>query len=114
VIRHLLRIAFNKLQPGGLAYFQVPTYAVGYNFVLPAYLVTRQPPGHPEMHVLPQPVLFKLISECDCRLVELREDGAAGPRAVSNRVLVQKLFLDPVASWIRCKASAVTDDFDDR
>ncbi|MBV9634027.1 MAG: class I SAM-dependent methyltransferase [Methylobacteriaceae bacterium] len=90
LISFILRTVLARLRPGGIAYFQMPTYIVGYKFEVELYLSNRQPPGVPEMHVVPQHMLFKLINDCDCRLLEIREDPAAGLRAVSSRVFVQK------------------------
>jgi len=90
LIAYLLNQVLGKLRPGGIAYFQVPTYGVHYEFRLAEYLKTELPPGTPEMHVLPQPDLFRLIEERRCELLEIREDGAAGPDMVSNRLLVRK------------------------
>jgi len=91
LIKFLLRVIFSKLRPGGLAYFQVPTYALGYSFDVNEYLVTEVKLGSPEMHVLPQSQLFKLVAECGCELLEIREDGApGGAQFISNRLLVQK------------------------
>jgi len=91
VIRLLLRTALRALCPGGIAYFQVPTYRLGYTFDAVQYLASKPTIGMPEMHVLPQPELLRLVEITGCRLLEMREDGAAGGNHVSNRLLVQKL-----------------------
>ena len=91
IIRALLSSAFDRLPPRGVAYFQVPTYRLGYTFDADAYLASPINLGTPEMHVLPQPELHRLIAERGCRVIEMREDGAAGGHNVSNRILVQKL-----------------------
>ena len=90
LMARMLTSLLAQLRPGGVAYFQVPTYIRGYRFNAEEYLSKEQAPGVPEMHALPQPVLFELIAAAGCKLLELREDGAAGPAAVSNRVLAQK------------------------
>ena len=78
-----------RLAVGGVAYFQVPTYCVGYEFSGRAYL--GGPSATMEMHVLPQESLFALIEEAGCQLLEIREDDATGsPIMVSNSVLVRK------------------------
>lgn len=86
----MLRTLLAKLRPGGLAYFQIPTYIQGYRFKAEDYLSEEQPMGVPEMHAVPQAVLFELVAAAGCRLVEIREDGAAGAAAISNRLLVKK------------------------
>lgn len=90
VIYRILQLIFEKLKPGGLAYFQVPTYGFGYQFVPQEYLSTTHDLAHPEMHVLPQPILLKLLAESRCQLIEIREDGASGPSFISNRILARK------------------------
>ena len=92
VIHYMLGCLLDRLRPGGVGLFQVPTYQVGYVFSADAYLA-KEPRGDGiEMHVLPQKVLIELLEEKGCRLLELREDGATGPgeARVSNTVFVQK------------------------
>jgi SAM-dependent methyltransferase len=92
-----------KLRGGGIGYFQVPTYAPGYAFNAAAYLEKPEWKGagvgasaggddeDPEMHVVPQHVLFDLIDTMGCRLLEIREDDATGYGGfVSSRLLIQK------------------------
>lgn len=90
LIAAVLEILLKKLSPGGIGYFQVPTYLVNYRFWPDTYLSTEQPPGVPEMHLIPQSALFRLIERAGCRVLEIREDGAAGAAAISNRLLVEK------------------------
>jgi SAM-dependent methyltransferase len=90
IIKRILGIILNNLRPGGLAYFQVPTYSLNYRFIPSTYLASPLDPTQPEMHVLPQPALFDLLIQNGCRLIEIREDGASGPTFISNRVLAMK------------------------
>lgn len=92
VIRLLLITALRKLRPGGIAYFQIPTYRRGYSFEVEKYLAQEvNIGGPPEMHVLPQPELLEAIEIAGCRLLEMREDDAAGGNGhISNRLLVRK------------------------
>ena len=90
LMAHLLRCIFNKLNPGGLAYFQIPTHGDNYSFDAAAYLGSEPKIDTTEMHTLPQHVIYSLASAADCRVLEVREDAAAGPRKVSNRILIQK------------------------
>jgi SAM-dependent methyltransferase len=99
IIALALRKILGKLRTGGIGYFQVPTYALGYAFNAAAYLEKPEWKGagasnddrDPEMHVVPQHILLDLIDTMGCRLVEIREDDATGPGGfVSNRFLVQK------------------------
>jgi SAM-dependent methyltransferase len=90
LIAFMLRQILRKLRAGGIAYFQIPTYGLHYEFSLDAYLRDGVPSGSAEMHVLPQPELFRIIEGMGCEPIEIREDGAAGPQMISNRVLVRK------------------------
>jgi 2-polyprenyl-3-methyl-5-hydroxy-6-metoxy-1,4-benzoquinol methylase len=91
VIYAILDTLLPKLNPGGVAYFQLPTYRLGYLFEASTYLANAAIRGKMEMHVLPQPVLFSLYAKHDCRVLEAREDGKAGsPLIVSNSFLIQK------------------------
>jgi SAM-dependent methyltransferase len=91
LICHMLRTVLGKLNPGGIAYFQIPTYTLGYSFDPEAYLSVPAVLGVPEMHVVPQPVLLGLVAEAGCRVLEMREDGATGGPFISNRLLLQKV-----------------------
>ena len=91
VIHYILGIMMEKLNPGGVAFFQVPTYWRGYTFDASDYARNINHSAHMEMHVLPQDALFALIEEKGCRVLEIAEDGATGiPDMVSNSLLVQK------------------------
>lgn len=89
IMRHVLGILLSKLKPGGVGYFQVPTYRLGYGFNSERYLAAPLNLQIPEMHVFPQPELHALFEEQDCRLIELREDPIPGDH-ISARILIQK------------------------
>lgn len=90
VIKRLIGVALGRLRSGGIAYFQVPTYARGYSFDADAYLRSGRRKGI-EMHVLPQGHIFDLMSRFGCSLLEVREDGWVGmPGWISNTFLIQK------------------------
>ena len=61
VIALILRRLLARMAPGGIAYFQLPTYMVGYAFDVDAYLAGRQSLDIPEMHVLGQAQLLRLF-----------------------------------------------------
>ncbi len=84
IIAMILRRAFALLAPGGIALFQVPTYAAGYGFNIAAYLAGLGGEGQIEMHVLPQPVVFQLAREAGCETLEVLEDSSAGPASHWN------------------------------
>jgi SAM-dependent methyltransferase len=91
LIAHMLRIVLQKLNPGGIAYFQVPTYRYGYRFDVDAYLATDQRLGEPEMHLLPQHVILRIADRAGCRPLEVREDPSGAFEMISQRFLLQKL-----------------------
>lgn len=93
VMLALVRAALECLNPGGIAVFQVPSYMVGYQFDADAYLAQSfEVEAGFEMHCLPQSVVFALILESGCELLELHEDGAGGaPRQLfSNTYVVRR------------------------
>ena len=91
VMAHLMRHLLEQLNPGGVAYFQVPTYKAGYRFCVEEYLCQKNT-THMEMHFFPQIALFDLLAKQKCRVMEIREDDSIGisVTAVSNTLLVQK------------------------
>jgi SAM-dependent methyltransferase len=90
IMAYMLRTILQQLNPGGVGYFQIPTYTAGYSFRVDNYLTQLSAREGMEMHVLPQQHVIDLIYACECTLLEMREDGMTGPNAVSNTFLVQK------------------------
>jgi SAM-dependent methyltransferase len=92
IIAMILRQALALLAPGGLAVFQVPTYALGYSFSLSEYLANVGKDRGIEMHVLPQEVVFRLAREAGSFPLEVLDDGHAGPPHAwqSNTFVFQK------------------------
>lgn len=95
LIAEILRMLLRLLKPNGIAYFQVPTYCVGYNFSIEKYINYLRDPAekHPmEMHVLPQRLIFQLLREENVSILEIREDNYVGARNqwLSNTFFVQK------------------------
>ena len=79
IIRLIVRAPCCALNPGGVAYFQVPTYRQGYVFS-PARYLANESTRHDmmEMHVLPQSDIFEITAEEGCRVLEVlgrRHDG---------------------------------------
>ena len=92
VMAWLLDKLLKRMNPGGIAYFQIPTYRIGYRFNVEEYLVNPNIKSM-EMHYLPQPELFRILTRRGCQLMEVREDDAIGApdaSALSNTVLVRK------------------------
>lgn len=77
VMSWLLREAFRRLLPGGVALFQVPTHAVGYGFATARYLEASRPLAM-EMHALPQKAVFRLALEAGLEVLEVRDDPVVG------------------------------------
>ncbi|HEU4853580.1 MAG TPA: methyltransferase domain-containing protein [Telluria sp.] len=92
VMARLVGDLLSQLNPGGIAYFQLPTYKAGYRFRIADYLQDQNNTDM-EMHYFPQAALLDLIRERGCRILELREDDSIGlsVSAISNTLLVQKV-----------------------
>lgn len=92
LMRELIKVALASLRSGGVAMFQLPTYAPGYRFRVDEYLA-RTPSLDMEMHCLPQSVVFQLVRDAGCGILEVREDGSIGRvgQWISNTFIVQKL-----------------------
>ncbi len=91
VIERIIKTFARILRPGGIAYFQVPTYRVGYDFRLADYLNGKLKPGM-EMHVYPQSRIFRIFAEADAVPVSVVEDGCTGIlRERSNTFIFQKV-----------------------
>ena len=91
VILAILHRIFQRLKPGGTAYFQVPTYGVGYRFDVQEYLRLPETEDF-EMHVVPQRAIFRLADSDGCSVLEVEPDLCAGRPAtyISNTFLVRK------------------------
>ena len=88
VMAALLTALLRALAPGGVAIVQIPTFISGYSFSAAEYLANEQP--QMEMNFLPQPAIYRLIDAADCRVIEVREDGAAGDNALSHTFVMQR------------------------
>jgi SAM-dependent methyltransferase len=92
IIAMILRRAFVQLVPGGVAVFQVPTYAVGYRFTLDEYLSGVNRSDSIEMHVLPQRAVLDIVRDAGCIPFEIREDASVGHSGtwLSNMFVIGK------------------------
>jgi SAM-dependent methyltransferase len=92
LIKAILRRALERLRPGGVAIFQVPTHSVNYSFGLEAYIGSRDGAGDIEMHCLPQRDVLDVVAETGCRPCEIREDRSVNiPQYwISNTFVVEK------------------------
>jgi trans-aconitate methyltransferase len=93
VIAQLIERLLGQLNPGGFAYFQVPTYRLDYRFELATYLAEEGQRKEMEMHLLPQREIFAIVGRSGAQVVEVLEDGHTGLRykECSNSFLVRKL-----------------------
>jgi SAM-dependent methyltransferase len=91
VMQRLLVDLLAHLNPGGVAFIQVPTYKAGYRFGIDQYLAIENSTDM-EMHFFPQAALLDLVAQQGCRVLEIREDDAIGlsVTSVSNTLLLQK------------------------
>ena len=92
VIAMILRRMFALLAPGGLAYFQVPTYREGYAFRAEAALAAPPPDEDFEIHAIPQSTVFSIAAGAGCQVLEVREDSAVWPPSlvISNTFVFRK------------------------
>jgi SAM-dependent methyltransferase len=92
VILAILNVAFRRLEPGGVAMFQVPTWIQGYRFSARAYLAGA-PGTEMEMHAVPQAAVFELAARHGLIPRDIREDNALVGRpgeALSNSFTFEK------------------------
>lgn len=92
VTAFILEGMLNSLNPGGVAFFQLPTYRMGYRFSLANYLAEQALRREMEMHVLPQSRVFEIAQRAVGDVLEVIDDGWTGNRfkEVSNTFVIQK------------------------
>ncbi|MGE3279650.1 MAG: class I SAM-dependent methyltransferase [Alphaproteobacteria bacterium] len=90
LMRELVQLALRSLRSGGIAIFQLPTYAIGYRFILEEYMA-KDSLLDMEMHCLPQEEIFRISADADCSMLEVREDGSVGRvgQWISNTFIVR-------------------------
>ncbi|HEX5886643.1 MAG TPA: class I SAM-dependent methyltransferase [Pyrinomonadaceae bacterium] len=92
VIAFIMEGLIRALNPGGIAFFQVPTYRLGYSFSLANYFAEQAARREIEMHVLPQSSVFEIAQRAGGRVLEVIDDGWTGIRLkeVSNTFVIKK------------------------
>jgi SAM-dependent methyltransferase len=92
IILGILDAAFSGLTAGGIAFFQVPTYAKGYDFKLSEYLMSEALRKSMEMHFVPQTEILRLGKKHGLELLEIRSDDLIGNYSdwLSNTFLMRK------------------------
>lgn len=78
VIDRIVATFARLLKPGGIAYFQVPTYRSDYSFDLQKYLDSQMAKPGMEMHVYPQDRVFRHFIETGSVPISVTEDDATG------------------------------------
>jgi SAM-dependent methyltransferase len=92
IIRLIIQELIRALNSGGIGFFQVPTYRLGYRFSLQEYMAGEATRNEMEMHVFPQHEIFDIVSKGQAKVVEILEDGCIGLRngERSNTFVIQK------------------------
>jgi SAM-dependent methyltransferase len=90
IIALILDHAFRHLRPGGLAFFQVPTYTRNYAFDLERYLSGIGSHEGMEMHVLTQQDIFALANRHGVVPLEVEQDGLISGWGTSHTFLLRK------------------------
>lgn len=91
IIAHVLSCMFKALRPGGVACFQLPTYAGNYRFRLEEYLENNY--RGIEMHCFPQRYVYEIADNHSCIPLEVSENGMTGKASLSNLFIFQKKSL---------------------
>ncbi len=90
VMAEIFARLLRRLNTGGVAYIQMPTFIEGYAFEVKKYLNDEK--QDMEMNYLPQRTIFKIIRDEGCAVLEASEDGSTGNASiVSHTFLIQKL-----------------------
>jgi SAM-dependent methyltransferase len=91
IIALILDHAFRHLNPGGIAYFQVPTYTIGYRFDLEGYLSGIGGNNGMEMHCLPQQDVFRLAARHGLIAQQVEPDSLIGSWGASHTFLFRRV-----------------------
>lgn len=92
LIIDILERAFRGLKPGGIAYFQIPTYAAEYSFNLASFWQNEGKAKNMEMHFAPQHLVLAAGRRHGVQPLEILADQHAGhyERWLSHTFLMQK------------------------
>jgi SAM-dependent methyltransferase len=88
----IIKKAFQALNKGGIAMFQVPVHHVGYRFRAQDYLSSKLGENM-EMHCVPQNAILEQAHAHGMQLIDLREDTwvvSDGPDWLSNNFVFRK------------------------
>lgn len=97
IIYQVLDKTFEGLASGGTAFFQVPTYSLGYNFSFQDYYDGQYNRTEMELHFVPQQKIFELFHRHNIQTIEVRQDHCIGNfnRWISNTFLARKEAAKP-------------------
>jgi SAM-dependent methyltransferase len=84
----LLKTLLSRLNPGGIALFQIPCVMWNYRFRIMEYL--DHGPRGMEMHALPQRYVFRALAESGCDPIETVLAGRIGTVGLSYLFLVRR------------------------
>lgn len=120
LIGMILEKIAEKLRPGGVAFFQVPTYQLNYSFDVENYLRLRGHTLDVEMHAFPQEEVFRIFEQRGCVPLEVFEDDLSGDRnnRRSNSFLFRKLSASDIAGnaysgeWVRRQLQDAADNLE--
>lgn len=87
IIEYILNAMMDRLNPGGVFMFQVPTYLNGYSFVYEDYM--KQPESM-EMHCFPQNRIFEIAYANHCVPLEVFPYNSTGRSDNSTMFLFRK------------------------
>jgi 2-polyprenyl-3-methyl-5-hydroxy-6-metoxy-1,4-benzoquinol methylase len=92
IMADILMSAFSGLKPGGIAFFQIPTYALNYSFSTADYWNAVAKEKTMEMHFLPQKFVLELGRREGVYPVEIQPDWCIGhpDEWISTTFLMQK------------------------
>ena len=89
LIVELTRAILSRLNPGGVAWLQIPHTLYEYDYTVAGHLAQIEAGTEEmEMHFLPQAEMFRLIEETGCRLRGALADGRAGTAGLSTTYLI--------------------------
>ena len=88
----ILKSAFSGLNAGGIAFFQIPTYALNYSFSVSEYWSAVAKKKTMEMHFLPQKFVLEIGRREGVHPVEIQPDWCIGhpDEWISTTFLMQK------------------------
>lgn len=90
VMEAILERIFDRLEPGGIAYFQLPTYIPGYSFDVKRYLRQYDGKLDMEMHALPQATVFEIAARHRMQPLEALGETTQD-RVVAHFFLMRKI-----------------------